>query len=418
MKKKLPVFVFLCLSLLAVGQENKTSNQWKFMSYKGLLMAGYQGWFNAEGDGADRGWFHYANNNVFEPGHTKVDYWPDVTEYPIKYKTPFKLANGEPAYVFSSYDESTVDIHFKWMKEYGIDGVFMQRFVTTLKNPKGAKHYEKVLGSAVKFAKKYGRAISIMYDLSGMNPEDYKLVIADWKKLVDQYHFNKKEVYENYLFHQKKPLVAVWGAGFNDGRKYGLKEVEKIIDFLKNDPVYGSSVLLGVPTFWRELKYDTQDDPFLHQLIRKVDIVHPWFVGRYNEDTYPQFQERIKQDIAWCNANSLDYVPVAYPGFSWKNMRPNDPFNAIPRNKGSFFWKQLSGAIESGADMVYVAMFDEIDEGTAIFKCAQEVPVGLSRFVPYEKEIQPDHYMWLAGQAAGMLKKEIPYQATMPYRTY
>ena len=34
------------------------------------------------------------------------------------------------------------------------------------------------------------------------------------------------------------------------------------------------------------------------------------------------------------------------------------------------------GAIQAGAEMIYVAMFDEIDEGTAIFKCAKKVPVG------------------------------------------
>lgn len=389
------------------------------MSYNNLVMVGYQGWFNADGDGADRGWNHYTQDGIFAPGHTKVDYWPDVTDYPVKYKTDFKLANGEPAYVFSSYDESTVDLHFKWMKDYGIDGAFMQRFITTVMNPKGAKHYEKVLNSAVKAAKKYDRGICIMYDLSGMKAEDYTKVIDDWKHLIDQYKFNRKDIYENYLFHRKKPLVAVWGAGFNDGRKYGLKEVGKIVDFLKNDPVYGGcSVLLGVPTWWRELKYDTQDDTMLHTLIKKVDIVHPWFVGRYNEETYPGFKDRIKDDLAWCKKYNLDYAPVVYPGFSWQNMRHSDPFDAIPRNKGSFFWKQLSGAIECGAKMIYVAMFDEIDEGTAIFKCAKDVPVGESKFVPYEKEIKSDWYMWLAGQAAGILKKEVPFSKEMPYRTY
>jgi hypothetical protein len=389
------------------------------MTYNNLVMVGYQGWFNAEGDGADRGWNHYTHDKIFEPGHTKVDYWPDVSEYTVKYKTDFKLSNGDPAYVFSSYDESTVDLHFKWMKQYGIDGAFMQRFVTTFMSPKGAKHYEKVLTSAVKASQKYGRAIAIMYDLSGMKPENYLNVIEDWKQLVDKYKFNKKASYENYLFHRNKPLVSIWGAGFNDGRKYNLKDIEKIVDFLKNDPVYGGcSILLGVPTWWRELKFDTQDDPFLHTLIRKIDIVHPWFVGRYNEETYPKFRKRIKDDIAWCTQNGLDYAPVAFPGFSWKNMRPNDAFDAIPRNKGNFFWKQLSGAIDCGATMIYVSLFDEIDEGTAIFKCAQDVPVGQSRFVPYEKEITPDWYMWLTGQAAGMLKNEIPFSAVRPYRTY
>jgi glycoprotein endo-alpha-1,2-mannosidase len=419
-KSKAAFTLAICLILIKTGtaQPLKDKN-WKYMTYNNLVMVGYQGWFNAEGDGADRGWNHYTQGKTFEPGNTKVDYWPDVTDYPVKYKTAFTLADGQPAYVFSSYDESTVDLHFKWMKDYGIDGAFMQRFITTVMNPKGNKHYEKVLGSALKAAKKYDRAISVMYDLSGMKAEDYTKVIDDWKQLIDKYKFNHKDVYENYLYHQKKPLVAVWGAGFNDNRKYSLKEVEKIIDFLKNDPKYGGcSVLLGVPTWWRELKYDTQDDSLLHTIIKKVDIVQPWFVGRYNENTYPGFKERIKDDLAWCTKNGLDYVPVVYPGFSWQNMRHNDPFDAIPRNKGNFLWKQLSGAIECGAKMIYVAMFDEIDEGTAIFKCAKDVPVGASKFVPYEKEIPADYYMWLTGQAAGMLKKEIPFQSSIPYRTY
>ena len=193
------------------------------MSYKGLVMAGYQGWFNADGDGADRGWNHYKNrDNKFEPGNTKIDMWPDVTEYAVKYKTAFSFADGAPAHVFSSYDESTVDLHFKWMRNYGIDGVFMQRFVTTLKDEKGAKHYKQVIQSAVKAAEKYDRALAVMYDLSGMNAADYTKVIADWKSLVDTYKLNNKDLNGNYLFHNNKPLVAIWGVGFNDSRKYGL----------------------------------------------------------------------------------------------------------------------------------------------------------------------------------------------------
>ena len=414
------LFSLAALILFSSGREVPGSSQPLFNSYKGLVMAGYQGWFNAEGDGAGRGWNHYVQQGPFQPGNCKIDYWPDVTDYPVTYESPFRLGNGQSARLFSSYDESTVDLHFKWMKQYGIDGVFMQRFIPTLKNPKGAQHYEKVMSSAVKAAGTHDRAIAIMYDLSGMKAEDYKVVIEDWKKLSAQYGFGKKKnANRNYLHHNNKPLVAVWGIGFNDGRKYGLAEVEKIIDFLKNDPEYGGcAVLAGVPTWWRELKYDTDDNAALHALIRKTDIVLPWFVGRYNESTYTFFQERIKEDIKWCKENKVDYVPLAFPGFSWKNMRPNDPFDAIPRNKGQFLWRQLAGAIEAGAEMIYVAMFDEVDEGTAIFKCASDVPVGKSRFVPHEKEIPSDHYMWLTGQAAGMLKKEIPYQKEMPYRTY
>jgi ferritin-like protein len=53
------------------------------------------------------------------------------------------------------------------MKEYGIDGVFMQRFVVEIKNEKGKRHFNKVLENALSSSKKYERAICIMYDLSG-----------------------------------------------------------------------------------------------------------------------------------------------------------------------------------------------------------------------------------------------------------
>lgn len=56
--------------------------------------------------------------------------------------------------------------------------------------------------------------------------------------------------------------------------------------------------------------------------------------------------------------------------------------------------------------MVYVAMFDEIDEGTAIFKCAHTVPVAEgNRFVPLDAEVRSDHYLWLTGKAGEWLKQ-------------
>ena len=66
--------------------------------------------------------------------------------------------------------------------------------------------------------------------------------------------------------------------------------------------------------------------------------------------------------------------------------------------------------------MPYVAMFDEIDEGTAIMKCAHEVPVGKSIFVPIEKGVPSDHYLWLTSMAGKMLRGEIPFSKEMPVR--
>ena len=134
----------------------------------------------------------------------------------------------------------------------------------------------------MKAANKYERAICVMYDLSGMKPGEEGLLLKDIAEIARQYSIKDHVKNPSYLYHNGKPLVTVWGVGFNDNRRYGLKEAERIIDGLK---LQGFSVMLGVPTQWCELKGDTESDPHLHQLIRKCDIVMPWFVGRYNENT-------------------------------------------------------------------------------------------------------------------------------------
>jgi len=414
MKKSL--FTILLLSICAAGySQQKHSKTSAFKSYKGLVMAGYQGWFNAPGDGAGRGWNHYLSHGRFEPGSTNVDIWPDVSEYKKVYKSPFKLPDSSDAYLYSSYDESSVDTHFKWMQQYGIDGVFVQRFIADVQRGAGHHHNDVVLGNALRSAQKYHRAISLMYDLSGMRAGGDSLVIKDWKHLVDSLKLTNRGNDQTWLYHHGKPLIAVWGVGFNDNRRYGLAEAERIIDFFKNDPVYGGcAILLGVPTYWRDFGNDTQNDPHLHDLLRKVDIVHPWFVGRFNETTYPVFQNRIVNDIAWCKANKVEYVPTVFPGFSWHNMNPRSPQNQIPRNRGHFYWKQIAGAIKSGADMLYVAMFDEVDEGTAILKASKNPPVGLSTFVKYEDDIPNDYYLYLTGYAGKMLRKQVPLREDVP----
>jgi glycoprotein endo-alpha-1,2-mannosidase len=414
MRKQLLTVLLLLLCAIGYSQSlhSKTS---AFKSYKGLVMAGYQGWFNAPGDGAGRGWNHYNSHGKFEPGSTNIDLWPDVSEYAKTYKTPFKHADGSDAYLYSSHDASSTDTHFKWMQQYGIDGVFVQRFIADVKRGRGRNHNDVVLANALRSSQKYHRALALMYDLSGMRAGGDTLVINDFKHLVDSLKLTRQGNKQTYLYHNGKPLVAVWGAGFSDGRRYGLSEIERIIDFLKNDPVYGGcSILLGVPTYWRDFGNDTEKDPHLHDILRKVDIIHPWFVGRYNETSYPQFQSRIVDDIAWCKTNKVDYVPTVFPGFSWHNMNPRSPQNQIPRNKGQFYWKQLYGTIKSGATMLYVAMFDEVDEGTAILKTSKTPPVGLSNFVTIEDEIPNDYYLYLTGYAGKMLRKQIPLQVNIP----
>ena len=183
MCKRIWTLVLTVLPFVVHGQDSKRT----YDSYDGLVMTGYQGWFGAPDDGAGRGWYHYTGKDGFKPGSCSVDYWPEVSEYTKLYETEFKFSDGTPAYTFSSYDFSTTDLHFLWMKEYGIDGAFMQRFISEFKRPKSKAHLDHVLQSAMICAENYSRTISVMYDLSGMRPGDEEVLFDDIDQLEKEY---------------------------------------------------------------------------------------------------------------------------------------------------------------------------------------------------------------------------------------
>jgi len=119
--------------------------------------------------------------------------------------------------------------------------------------------------------------------------------------------------------------------------------------------------------------------------------------------------------VKWCAKENLDYLPVVFPGFSWYNHR-GDELNAIPRLKGQFLWSQFIAAKRAGAKMIYVAMFDEVDEGTAIFKVTDNPPVGANVKLLGNEGLPSDHYLWLTGQAGRLLQSELPIQGDLPIR--
>jgi len=101
------------------------------LSNKFLL--GYQGWHACAGDGSSLNrYVHWTSDDIIPATNTLKDpIWPDMSELAPAELFPTSgilLGNGQPAKVYSCYLSNTVARHFKWMRDYGIDGVFMQRF--------------------------------------------------------------------------------------------------------------------------------------------------------------------------------------------------------------------------------------------------------------------------------------------------
>ena len=151
MKKYIIAALGLFGFALMGGAQTHHSLQTEYPSYKGLVMAGYQGWFRGDKDGTNQGFGHYGLKKAFDANHCTIDIWPDVSEYEKTYETSFRHADGTVAKVFSSADSSSVDLHFKWMQDYGVDGVFMQRFWGTAKGDLKSVP-SRILGNALKSA--------------------------------------------------------------------------------------------------------------------------------------------------------------------------------------------------------------------------------------------------------------------------
>jgi hypothetical protein len=385
----------------------------------GKVMCGYQGWFNAEGDGAKRGYNHWSRAGARPtPGNVRVDLWPDLSEFPAdeRFSTDLKLADGTTAEVFSSYRRPTVLRHFAWMQEHGIDGVFLQRFVSSLSRGNSLAANNAVLENVRAGARQHGRVYALMYDLSGLAPGKADLVINDWKKLSRDMQLTRDP---GYLRHHGKPLLALWGCGFKDDdkRRPSLDDWRKILAFLKSESEGGGlALMLGVPSWWREQTRDAIPDPALLELAALADVISPWTPGRYRspESAAKHAQDVWAPDVAWCRERGIDFLPVAFPGFSWHNMKADAPLDAIPRLGRRFFWSQAVAAKRAGADMLYVAMFDEVDEGTAIFKVSNHPPVGDGvQFVTYEG-LPSDHYLRLTGLAGKVIRCELPATDEIP----
>jgi hypothetical protein len=371
------------------------------------VLCGYQGWFRCPGDPANEGWKHWSRNRQrIAPDTLTFEMWPDMTEYgdDEKYPAPgFATPDGKQAHLFSSANPKTVERHFQWMQQYGIDGAFVQRFLVEVGNPST----DRVLQNVRAAAEKSGRTYAIGYDLSGMPKEKiYDRLVADWKRLVDEANVTRDA---RYLHHAGKPVVFVWGF-FSDRFDAGL--AHRIIDFFKTDPNYAVTLIGGGQWYWR-----AERDAEWARAFRRFDVISPWNVGNVAEVDGRKHAATgyWKDDLAEAKKAGMAYLPVIYPGFGWTNLKGRRAAHeAIPRLGGEFFWRQFSVAADLGVEMAYVAMFDEVDEATAIFKVSNAPPTQAS-FQTYEG-LPSDWYLRLAGEGAKLIRAERENQATLPIK--
>jgi hypothetical protein len=385
------------------------------------LLMGYQGWFTCPGDGSlVNGYFHWFTSNVPDAANFKVAMWPDTSELipGERCLTNMVFPSGQPAYLYSAYNPKTVMRHFEWMSQYGIDGVFLQRFGSELSKPVYFDERNVVTKNVIAGAEATGRVFAIMYDTSGMNPGTFVGELEnDWKYLVDVVKVTESS---SYLHQNGKPVLVIWGLGFTNHPGIPQQAMDLVNFFEKNpDPIHQVTLVGGVPTEWRSLQKDSLSDPGWAKYYCALNVISPWTVDRFKSDVQvDQYKSKMILDMAAARHCGAEYMPVVFPGFSNQNSI-GTVFNSIPRRGGNLYWRQIYNAVSIDVPMIYNAMFDEVDEGTAMYKLAatgNDQPKGV-KLVPLDADglnLPSDWYLRLAGAATQMLRGEIPLTIKIP----
>lgn len=360
---------------------------------EGKVLLGYQGWFSCPGDGSPHNNWRSWSRGVPAADTLTVDLYPDLKELDQgeRCTIPGMTIGGKPAYLYSAWNRKTVLRHFQWMKQYGLDGVLVQRFVGSIKDKTATG--DVVLKNIIAAAEATGRTFAIEYDITGGKPESFVQTLQDdWKYLVDDLKVTSSPSYQK---HDGKPLLSVWGMGLDEPShppNDAATAKELIKWFESNAPVkYQVTYMGGTPSRWRLLQNDAHKEPEWGDVFKMMNIVQPWTVGRYrNLETADRWKEQmLSPDLTLTAKNHQLYMPVIFPGFSWHNLKPASPPNQIPRNGGEFLWRQAYNAKMAGATLLKIAMFDEVNEGTAIFKAASK------------RNDAPDQGFWLTLDADG-----------------
>ncbi len=398
--------LFSGLWLFATPCHAQTADH-SFTSLIGMHITGYQGWFSCPGDRTGLGWRHWFQGNPPAPPKLAIDMWPDTSGFDRDELclTGLTLPSGAPAYLFSAENPKTVARHFRWMKDYGIDAAAVQRFESDLVR-KPVRHVDVVLQNVIAAAEAAGRGFFIMYDVSGSDPEMVEKVEEDWNRLSNDLNITKEP---SYVHHNGKPVVAFWGMGFHD-RPITYQQSASLIHFFRSikEP---AALIGGVPTYWRTLQKDSRGDPEWANIYRSFDVVSPWIVGRLKTGAEANrfVQETMALDIKELRKVGIEYMPVLYPGMSFYNgQNGRIPINHIPRQCGNFYLNLARAELKLGARMIYSAMFDEINEGTAIFKVVPHqtgVPIGvkLTTLDDGNCKMASDGYLKLAGTVTKFL---------------
>ncbi len=370
------------------------------------VMLEYRGYFGCPGDeSGTRHWPGWTDGASSSMESAAVSYLPDVSDLPTGglCGTNMELLDGTAVNLFSSANHRTVDRHFQWMSDYGLDGVFLRRAAGDAEDAAMAAFRDRVARNVRAGAEAHGRVFAIMYDLGRAAPGD---IAGDWAYVAGDLGLTGSD---RYLHHDGRPVLGIDGSGLAHDPGGPANLLAAVSSIRAASGGGGEAALFVVaPARWQ-----SQESAWWADLLRAVDYVSPWDIGEPGDDLDATAQvTRAKEDAD----AGVGYAPAVWPGFSGSGGMP---LNAVPRDGGLLYWAQAFEAVSAGADALYVVSFDGMDDGTAMLKLVPRIgglPVGGS-FLSLDVDgydLPSDWFMRLAGESGRLLRGEIPLSSALP----
>ena len=265
------------------------------------------------------------------------------------------------------------------MKQAGIDGVALQRFLSEVQDPRFFAARNQVTRNVQAGAEAEGRVFAIEYDVSGVDEAHLVAWLeADWKYLVDTL-----EGHGEPALPQGRRQAGAVPVGPRVLRPPRDARRRRRADRLAHDerrPAVPRDAGRRRPGALAHAGRRLEDGPGLGARLPLVRRAVALDRGALRATTRGPTRTgaTLAADLAAVTAAGKRYMPVVFPGFSWHNLH-GGASNQIPRRGGAFYWRQVWNAVGAGATMLKTAMFDEVDEGTAMFKLAPtaaQLPTG------------------------------------------
>jgi hypothetical protein len=399
------------------------------LTLSGKFVMGFMGWYMCPGDGRPNGgWVHWFARDRPDADHAQFDILPDTSELTPSERclTSLHTSDGRPIHLFSDENPQTVLRQFQWMRQYGIESVALQRFVKgAAPNYPAASRaaLDHILDNVRNAAEKTGLAFFIMYDIAGADPSNWATALAtDWQRLLDR-GLASSPMYQRHRGH---PVLEIAGTG-SSSRPGEPDETFALLQTLRTESQnFGGVTLIGaVATGWRTRDHDAKRDARWTRVYHSFDVLSPWTGGRYKDaESFNRFLHQwTMPDIAEAKREGIEYMPVVFPGTSAHNIthvrNEERPMNAIPRQCGQFLWMQAAAYVRAGPRMLFGAMFDYVEEGTALFKLVANpanIPAQAS-FLPLdgvECTVPNDWYLKVSNKIADLVHGKIAPTQQLP----